>query len=134
GRRPAPEPPPPSPREREEPEWVIHTEPEGEDELDQPADQGEEGGGILGRTVGAIIGVGSPDESGQPDEGLNLNSATFEELRELGFSVTQATRVLTHRERQGGFNSVEELRDVPGMPDELLGAVTGRPTLYPPAS
>jgi competence protein ComEA len=90
-------------------------------------DQGEGGSGILGRTVGAILGVGAGEES--TPNGVKLNSATFEELRELGFSVTQATRVITYRERRGGFKSVEELAEVPGMPDDLLGDVSQRLTL-----
>jgi DNA uptake protein ComE-like DNA-binding protein len=64
-----------------------------------------------------------------PDDRVNLNTAGFEELRELGFSVTQATRVITFRERQKGFNSLDELADVPGMPQELLGEVSEKLTL-----
>jgi competence protein ComEA len=96
-------------------------------EPEEPADEGEGGGGILGRTVGAILGTGPAAES--TADGIHLNSATFEDLRELGFSVTQATRVITYRERQGGFASVDELAEVPGMPDELLSEVSPRLTL-----
>ena len=60
---------------------------------------------------------------------INLNSATFEDLRELGFSVTQATRVITYRERQNGFKSVDDLAEVPGMPGEFLTEVRNRLTL-----
>ena len=60
----------------------------------------------------------SPSAAGlrpsRADDQVDLNSATFEDLRELGFSVTQATRVITHRERQNGFKSVDDLADVPG--------------------
>jgi DNA uptake protein ComE-like DNA-binding protein len=37
--------------------------------------------------------------------------------------------VLTYRERQNGFNSVDELADVPGMPSELVDDVKGRLSL-----
>ncbi len=54
---------------------------------------------------------------------INLNTATFEELREAGLSVTQTGRVLAHRERGGGFTSVDELDDIPGFPRDFLDVV-----------
>ena len=51
---------------------------------------------------------------------IDVNLATFEELRGLGFSVTQATRVIAYRERNHGFDSVDELHAVPGLPNEGL--------------
>ena len=110
-----------------------------------------EKGGILGRTVGAILGVGpgreeeaeveeeKPGEAEEPEEAAepqvdagdrtNLNNATFEQLRDIGFSVTQATRVITYRERQKGFKSLDDLADVPGMPGRFLREVKGKLTL-----
>ena len=35
-------------------------------------------------------------------------------------SVTQATRVIAYRERQEGFDSVDDLDTVPGLPKKLL--------------
>jgi DNA uptake protein ComE-like DNA-binding protein len=49
-----------------------------------------------------------------------LNEATYERLRSLGLSVTQARRVLAHRERSGGFRSVDDLDGIPGFPRLLL--------------
>jgi DNA uptake protein ComE-like DNA-binding protein len=43
----------------------------------------------------------------------------FEDLRAQGLSVTQATRLLAHRERAGRFSSVDELDDIPGLSREL---------------
>ena len=65
------------------------------------------------------------------DEGdrINLNQATFEELRELGFSVTQATRVLTYRDRIDGFKSLDDLGEVPGVPREFLRQVQPKLTV-----
>ena len=70
----------------------------------------------------------APKEPEQPSAGSNatkLNGATFEELRELGFSVTQATRVITYRERQDGFESIDDLdrgpRHAPHLPDARSG-------------
>ena len=53
---------------------------------------------------------------------LNLNDATFEQLRDVGLSVTQTGRVLAHRERSGRFSSVDELEGIPGFPGRLPGA------------
>ena len=60
------------------------------------------------------------------EETVDLNKATFEQLRDIGCSVTQATRLLTYRERQGGFDSIDDLKDVPGMPEEFLTSVRSK--------
>jgi competence ComEA-like helix-hairpin-helix protein len=57
---------------------------------------------------------------------VSLNNASYEELRELGLSVTQTGRVLSHRERTGGFKSLEELDQVPGFPRDFLEQFKGR--------
>jgi competence ComEA-like helix-hairpin-helix protein len=57
---------------------------------------------------------------------VNLNTATFEELREVGLSVTQATRILAYRERFGGYSSVEDLEKVPGFPADLIESLKGK--------
>jgi DNA uptake protein ComE-like DNA-binding protein len=76
-------------------------------------------------------GLGSsPPASGDSSEParLNLNGATADELRALKLSVTQTFRVLRHRERWGGFGSIDELDDLPGfsraLRDELKQKVT----------
>jgi competence ComEA-like helix-hairpin-helix protein len=77
------------------------------------------------------------EEKGQskqpaPSEGaLDLNRATFEELRELGMSLTQATRVIAYREREGGFSSPDELARVPGISKKFLSRIGGQLTAAP---
>jgi competence protein ComEA len=61
-------------------------------------------------------GGGASTGSGQ----VNLNTVTFEQLREQNLSVTQATRLLAHRERLGGFQSVDDLDQVAGFPQDVL--------------
>ena len=62
-----------------------------------------------------------------PPEGVtSLSQASFEELRELGMSVTQAKRIIRHRDAHGGFRSVDELDDVPGFPKSFLSEMKGR--------
>ena len=51
---------------------------------------------------------------------LNLNEATYEQLRERSLSVTQTGRVLAYRDRVGGFTSLDELDSIPGFPNSFL--------------
>ena len=57
---------------------------------------------------------------------VTLNSATFEQLRGMGMSVTQATRVIAYRERQNGFDAIDDLDAVPGLPAEALARLKER--------
>ncbi|HEY8810108.1 MAG TPA: helix-hairpin-helix domain-containing protein, partial [Solirubrobacterales bacterium] len=52
-------------------------------------------------------------------ETIELNNVSFEQLRGHGLSVTQATRLLAHRERVGRFQSIDELDEIPGLPREF---------------
>jgi DNA uptake protein ComE-like DNA-binding protein len=57
---------------------------------------------------------------------LGLNTATFEDLRRLGLSITQCTRVIAARDVRGGFSSAEDVAEVPGLSGktvELLRAL-----------
>ncbi len=76
---------------------------------------------------GAAPPVAPP--SGGPSGTVNLNTASFEELREADLSVTQATRILAYRERFGGYASVEDLEKVPGFPAETVAGLGGRFTV-----
>jgi competence protein ComEA len=67
--------------------------------------------------------------SGAAGGSINLNTVTFEQLREASLSVTQATRLLAHRERLGRFGSVDELDEVPGFPQEVLDDLKSRATV-----
>jgi DNA uptake protein ComE-like DNA-binding protein len=57
---------------------------------------------------------------------IDVNEATFEQLRQLGMSVTQATRVIAYRERQGGLDSIDDIDGVPGFDKPFLAEVKGR--------
>jgi competence protein ComEA len=75
---------------------------------------------------------GAPAGQAPPPAGagssINLNTVTFEQLRQENLSVTQATRLLAHRERLGRFGSVDELDQVPGFPQEVLDDLKRRAT------
>jgi competence ComEA-like helix-hairpin-helix protein len=61
-----------------------------------------------------------------PGDRLDLNSASLEELRDVGMSVTQANRVLAYRERLGGYESVDDLDAVPGLPRPFLSGLKAK--------
>jgi DNA uptake protein ComE-like DNA-binding protein len=61
----------------------------------------------------------APAKSAVPAE-IDLNEATFEELRAFGLSVNQTARVLAQRQQRGGFKAVSDLTAIPGLPHDLL--------------
>ena len=60
---------------------------------------------------------------------LDLNAATFEELRGLGLSVTQSARLIAYRDVRGGYESLDELDDIPGLPRETRAELRDRMVL-----
>ena len=71
--------------------------------------------------AGAAAGTTAPTEPGVP---LNLNTATLEQLDELdGIGPATAQSILDYREEHGGFGSVEELGQVPGIGDVRLASL-----------
>jgi DNA uptake protein ComE-like DNA-binding protein len=60
---------------------------------------------------------------------LDLNRASFEELRNLGLSVTQSARLIAYRDVRSGFESLDELDDIPGLPKDTRAGLRARLTL-----
>ena len=71
-------------------------------------------------------GAAAPAE-GQP---LNLNTATLEQLDQLsGVGPTTAQKILDLREERGGFGSIEELDEIPGIGEKRLASLREEVTL-----
>ena len=59
-----------------------------------------------------------------PGVPLDLNTATVEQLDELdGIGPATAQQIVAYREAHGGFGSVEELDQVPGIGETRLAAI-----------
>ncbi len=72
------------------------------------------GGGTVA-TAGGSTGAGVP---------LDLNTATVEQLDELdGIGPAIAQQIVAYREAHGGFGSVEELDQVPGIGETRLASL-----------
>jgi hypothetical protein len=67
--------------------------------------------------------------SNGPAKRLDLNEASIDNLWSVGFTRTQAMRVVAQRARQGGFVSVDELDELPGFPPKLIASLKQRLTL-----
>lgn len=77
--------------------------------------------------VGPTAATTAAPAEGQP---LNLNSATLEQLDTLsGVGPTTAQKILDFREERGGFGSVEELGEIPGIGDKRLATLREEVTL-----
>jgi competence protein ComEA len=75
----------------------------------------------------ASAGAGAAPAEGQP---LNVNTATLEQLDLLsGIGPVTAQKILDFREERGGFGSVEELGEIPGIGDKRLASLREELTL-----
>jgi competence protein ComEA len=83
------------------------------------------GGGAAGAAAG---GVTAPEPA--PGQPLNLNTATLEQLDTLsGVGPATAQNILDAREERGGFGSIEELGEIPGIGDARLATLREEATV-----
>ena len=77
--------------------------------------------GGAGGAAAAAPAAARPAAPGIP---LNLNTATLEQLDGLsGVGPATAQKILDYRQAHGGFSSVEELGEVPGIGEVRLAAL-----------
>ena len=82
------------------------------------------------RVPGRVAAVASGASGVAPAGPVSLSSATVEQLDALdGVGPTLAARIVAWREQHGGFASVEQLLDVPGIGEGRLEAL--RPSVTP---
>jgi DNA uptake protein ComE-like DNA-binding protein len=65
---------------------------------------------------------GAPERRSAPagrSRKLDLNQAGLAELQSLKLSITQSRRVLAYRKRIGRYESIDQLDDIPGFPEEV---------------
>src|SRR5215207_8043714 len=78
-------------------------------------------------SAGVAAGVAPQPAEGQP---LNLNTATLEQLDTLsGVGPATAQTILDAREERGGFGSIEELGEIPGIGDARLATLREEATV-----
>lgn len=78
--------------------------------------------GVAAGSVGAGAAAGA-DASGP----VSLNGATVEQLQTLdGIGPGLAAKIVAYREQNGGFRSIDELGEVPGIGEKRLEALRGR--------
>ena len=69
------------------------------------------------------------EEDGYPDsllpgEKININTAPAVELQRLpGIGEKRAQDIVSHREEQGAFTSIEELTKIPGIGEGILAGI-----------
>lgn len=71
--------------------------------------------------------AGAPPGAGAPAAPIDLNSATAEQLDQLdGVGPATAQKILAWRREHGGFRSVDDLGNVPGIGPKRLAALRPR--------
>jgi competence protein ComEA len=81
-----------------------------------------------GARPGTVAGGAAPEPA--PGQPLNINTATLEQLDGLsGIGPLTAQKILDYREELGGFGSIEELGEIPGIGDKRLASLREEVTL-----
>ena len=62
----------------------------------------------------------------RPRKPIDINRATFSQVRRVGLGTTVAARLIALRDIRGGFRSLEELRDVEGLSDKAFRELNSR--------
>jgi competence protein ComEA len=78
----------------------------------------------------SAAGTPAPDGAAAPSVPVSLGSATLEQLQTLdGVGPATAQKIVAYRTQHGGFRSIDDLADVPGIGPKKLAAI--RPHVQP---
>ena len=82
-------------------------------------------GAAVAAPAGAGVGTGEP--GGPPQAPVSLNTATAEQLDTLdGVGPATASKILEYRRQHGGFRSIDDLGEIPGIGPKRLAALRGK--------
>ena len=77
-----------------------------------------------GATSGAAVGAGAGAPGGPAQPPVSLNTATAEQLDTLdGVGPATAAKILDWRRQHGGFRSIDDLGEIPGIGPTRLAAL-----------
>ncbi|MFA5801469.1 MAG: ComEA family DNA-binding protein [Thermoleophilia bacterium] len=80
-----------------------------------------------GAAGAAVTGAGGSGASGAAGQPVNLNSATQAQLEELdGVGPKTAQKIIEYRDAHGGFKSIEEMMEVPGIGPAKFEQIKGQ--------
>ncbi|MBN2256669.1 MAG: helix-hairpin-helix domain-containing protein [Anaerolineaceae bacterium] len=80
-----------------------------------------DGDQIIIPKIGETLVPMTADDTVSPDQQIDLNKATVEELDSIpGIGMVKAQSIITYRESHGLFTSLDELVNVPGIGPALL--------------
>jgi competence protein ComEA len=72
-------------------------------------------------------GAAAGEPGGPPQAPVSLNTATAEQLDTLdGVGPATASKILEYRRQHGGFRSIEDLGEIPGIGPKRLAALRGK--------
>ena len=76
--------------------------------------------GVSGGSPPSLVGNAEPSSSGK----LNINTATVEQFTSLpNIGPSRAAAIVDYREREGPFDSVDELKNVGGIGDKITDSI-----------
>jgi competence protein ComEA len=76
---------------------------------------------------GAAAPAGGAEAAGAPQAPISLNTATAEQLDTLdGVGPATASKILEYRRQHGGFRSIDDLGEIPGIGPKRLAALRGK--------
>jgi competence protein ComEA len=74
-----------------------------------------------------VAGAGTGEPGAPPQPPVSLNTATAEQLDTLdGVGPATASKILEYRRQHGGFRSIDDLGEIPGIGPKRLAALRGK--------